>query len=113
MCLQFGDGANRAPVDLDGGDAGGFGVEQGTGEAAWSWADFGDMAAAEIARLPGDAGDEIGVEQEVLAERFACVEAVGADDVTQRRQWFRRVDRSPPGAANRASTVVTQVPGGH
>jgi hypothetical protein len=116
--LEFGDGADGAAVDLDGGDGFGIGFEEGAGEAAGAGADFDDVAAGEVAGLAGDARDQVGVQQEVLAERFSGVEAVGADDLAQwgqrgkagrvRRRCLRRVDRSPPGAAGRASAGGTQ-----
>jgi hypothetical protein len=44
------------------------------------------MAAAQVAGQRGDAGAERLVQQEVLAERLAGVEAVARDRLAQRRQ---------------------------
>src|SRR5262249_14228305 len=60
--------------------------QQRARQAAGAGTDLDDGDAAEIAGGAGDACGEIEVENEVLSERFACRQAVTADDVAQRRQ---------------------------
>ncbi len=75
--------AGGALVHLDRKDRGGLRVEQGAGEAAGSRADLDDVAAGQVAGGGGYAGEDRRVEQEVLAERAAGVEAVALDDLPE------------------------------
>jgi hypothetical protein len=53
------------------------------------------MPPVEIAGLSRNAGDQVGIQQKVLAKRFAGVEPEAADDLAKRgqRREIRRVDR--------------------
>jgi hypothetical protein len=79
---QVGDGCDRARVDLDGGKMCGVAFEDGAGQAAGAGADFGDVAAAQRPGLADDAADQIGVEQEVLAELVARGQPEPRDYIT-------------------------------
>ena len=83
---QFGDGDSGARVDFDGDDLLGGAVEQGAGQAAGARPDLDEVAPGEVAGLAGDMGDQVGVEQEVLAQAAAGVQAVAGNDVPKRRE---------------------------
>jgi hypothetical protein len=55
-------------------------------QAAGAGSDLDDGDAFERAGGAGDPGRQVEIEQEVLAERLAGVEAVARDDLAQRRQ---------------------------
>ena len=80
--LEGGDGA---AVEFDGEDVGGWGGEQGAGQAAGARADLDDVARVHWAGGPDDPFDQGLVEEEVLAEGLLGVEAVSGDDVLERR----------------------------
>src|SRR5205085_5113083 len=62
----------------------GAGAEQGAGEAAGAGADFVDALPREIAGNPGDAVEQLLVEEEILAERLGGGEPVAGDDLPER-----------------------------
>ena len=78
-------------------------------------ADLDDGDAFERARRAGDLGRQVEVEQEILAERLAGVEAMARDDFPQRRQSVggerHRVSRSASlMAAIRLAGLATPLP---
>jgi len=82
---KCGDGGDGARVEFDGGDMGGLRVQQRAGEAAGAGANFNDVDAGEGFGVAGQAGEEMGVQQEMLAEGFVRFEVEDLDDVAQRR----------------------------
>ena len=60
--------------------------EQGAREAAGTGPDLDHGAAGERRRGARDAPGQVEVEQEMLAEALARIEAVGGDGLAQRRQ---------------------------
>jgi hypothetical protein len=62
---------------------GGLAVQQRAGEAAGAGADFDDIEAGERFGLAGDVGEEMRVQQEVLAEGFIGAQVEAVDDVTK------------------------------
>ena len=93
----------RALVALDRDDALGAQRQQRARQSAGAGADLDHGGALQRARGACDPRGEVEVEQEILAERFACRQGVFANDVAQRRQI---VDRAHEGlvAAMRAAS---------
>ena len=88
----------RALVALDRDDALGAERQQRARQPAGAGADLDDGGAFERARGARDPRGEVEVEQEILAERFACRQGMFANDVAQRRQV---VDRAHEGFGRR------------
>ena len=65
-----GQAFSEAVVEFDGDEFADARVEQGAGEAAGAGADFDDGLAFDVTAGVGDALEDRGVEEEVLAERF-------------------------------------------
>ena len=84
---ERGDGAL---VALDGDDAPGAVGEQRAREPAGAGTDLDHGHAVERAGGAGDAGGEIEIEQEVLAERFSRAQIVPFDHLSQRREVVDR-----------------------
>ena len=73
------------------------------GQAAGPGTHFDDGRAVERGGRARDAGGEIEVEEEVLAERLARRKAVAADDIAQRRQVVDLAHAGTPAASRAAS----------
>ena len=91
------------PLAVALGDPAGIGPEI----VAKSW-ERRDALAVEWPRHPRDAAEQLAVEQEILAERLGCAEAVPRDDVAERRQglhaWAMR--RAQSAAVFSAATIA-------
>ena len=83
---DLGERRQAAPVALDCDDALGAAGEQGAGQAAGTGADLDHGDAFQRSAGAGDAGGQIEVQEEVLAERLDGAETMLGDDVAQRRQ---------------------------
>ncbi len=59
-------------------------IEQRAGEAAGAGADFDDVEAGERFGLAGDAGEQMRVEQEMLAEGFVGAQVEAVNDIAKR-----------------------------
>ena len=93
---------NAAPVALDRDDVG-AGIEQRAGQPAGSGADFVDALRREIAGNRRDPGQQLAVEDEILAERLARAEAVPRDDLAQ------RLGRDGSGASARSAALSAAI----
>ena len=62
------------------------GGEERPGQPAGTWADLEHGAAAQIAGGAGDPGEQLRVEQEMLAQPFVRAQLKAFDDRAQRRQ---------------------------
>ena len=82
VAVELGQCGQAAPVALDRDDLR-AGVEQGAGQAAGAGADFVDGGAVERAGEGGDPGEQLPVEDEILAQRLARLQPVAGDDVAQ------------------------------
>ena len=81
---QFGNGGGGARVDFDGDHLHGRAVEQGAGQAAGAGADFDHVPAGEVAGLARDMGNQVRVQQEMLAQLAAGIQAVAGDYLAKR-----------------------------
>src|SRR5574338_1094063 len=81
--LELGESRKAAAVALDADDLG-SGLEQRSGQAARSRTHLIDGLAGTHPRDRGDPGEQVAVEDEILAERLARPQAMPADDVAQR-----------------------------
>ena len=90
-----------AIVALDGDDALRAVGEERTREAAGAGADFDHGHAGERAGGAGDAGGEIEIEQEILAERFLRAQIVPFDHLSQRREVVDRAHARAPSRRGR------------
>ena len=96
---NFLQGGDRALVMLDGDDALRAEREQRARQPARAGTDLNDGGVLERPGGTRDARGEIEVEQEVLAQRFACRQCVLANDLAKRREVVDRAHRllrSPP-----------------
>ena len=87
LTLRFGHlshDRDGSVVHLDGGDAGGWGIEQSARQTARTRPDLHHVSASQLAGRPSDAGRQIAVQQEVLTEGTAGVEPVAGNDLPQR-----------------------------
>jgi hypothetical protein len=80
---QCGDGGDGAGVEFDGGDVERVAGQQSAGEAAGAGADFHDIEAGERLGACADGGEEMRVEQKMLAEGLISAEVVGSNDLAQ------------------------------
>ena len=85
--LQRGD---AAIVALDGDNVPGAGGEQGAGEPAGAGADLDHGDAGKIAGGARDAGCEVEIEQEILAEVLLGAKLVTGDDLAERGKLVER-----------------------
>ena len=83
---QLLEGRDGPGVDFHGDDVAGALQQQGAREPAGAGTDLDHGAAGERRRGAGDAPGQVEVEQEMLAEALARIEAVGGDGLAQRRQ---------------------------
>ncbi len=67
------------------------------GQPARPRPDLDHVPPGQVAGLPGDARGQVGVEQEMLAERAARIQPVPRDDLAQRRQRRLRPTPHPAG----------------
>jgi hypothetical protein len=74
-------GRNRAFIAFDRDDTGSAQRQQCAGQSARSRSDFQNGCSRQRLSGAGDAGGEVEVEQEILAERFSRDDAVPANDV--------------------------------
>ena len=74
---DLGERGDGAVVALDRDDAARAGGKQCAGQPARTGSDLDHVDARERARCAGDAGGEVEIEQEILAERFLGVESRG------------------------------------
>ena len=112
---DLGERRQRALVAFDGDDGLGACGDERPGEAARTGTDLDDGDAVERPGGARDPGREIEIEQEILAERLAGVEAAARHDLAQRRQPVgrqrHRVSRSASlSAAIRLAGLATPRP---
>ena len=81
---QFGQRGQAAAVHLDGGHLGPR-AQQGPGQAAGAGANFKHVLAVQFAGQPGDAAEQLLVEQEVLPQRLAGGQTVARNNLAQWR----------------------------
>src|SRR4029078_11000114 len=93
---------NAATVALDGDDRC-AGFEQCAGEAAGAGPHFVDSLAGQCAGNRGDAGEELTVENEVLAERLARAQPVAGNDLPERLAPRRHAARRRSGSTEPAA----------
>ena len=108
---DLGERGDGAVVALDRDHAPRAGGEERAGQPAGAGSDLDHVDARERAGGARDAGGEIEIEQEILAERFLGGEAVPADHLAQRRQVVdraharRATGRGSEWAARRAAKL--------
>ncbi len=88
---------------LDGDDMSRAECQQRARQAAGARTDLDDDRIIERAGRARDAGGEVEVEQEILAQRFAGRQSVFADDVAQRREVVDRAHEASLAAMREAS----------
>jgi hypothetical protein len=103
--LELGQSVERPRIDLDRHDAGRPFEQQGAGEATRPGADLDGRALIERRGRAGDAAGQVEVEQEMLAEAFAGVEAMAGNRLAQRRQG-RYVHRQVPRRRAMSSAIA-------
>ena len=84
--LQLLQGANGSRIDLDRDNALGAFEQQGARQPTRTGTDLDHQALIEGRGGAGDAPGEIEVEEEMLTQPLARIEAMGRDDLAQRRQ---------------------------
>src|SRR4051812_9532753 len=77
---------DAAAVAPDSGDRSAS-IQQCPSEPAWPGPDLIDPLTLEVAGHRGDPREELPIENEILAERLACAEAVAGNDRAQRLRF--------------------------
>jgi hypothetical protein len=93
--LHLLQGSDGSGIDLDRNDVRGAFEQQGAGKSARSGTNLDHQPLIERRCGTGDAPGEIEIEEEVLAQALARVEAMRRDDLAQRRQPGEAVHGHP------------------
>jgi len=107
QCFEFGQRGEAAVITLDRDDLG-PGIEQGVGQPAGAGADFIDGLAGEIAGNRGNLGEQLAVEDEVLAERLARGKPVAGDDRAKRLVIHAGQRNATALAATRSAAAIAR-----